>query len=250
MKKLIILLFLFTIPFRIYAQKWINEVICSTDTLVVEPQTEARSLQKNQKEIEFQPYRIVECRTRSNFGLRLDVAVSNYYYGEKTTSWLGQHAGPNINLSLTVDKFNIGIRFKPWTVEPQKELEFNGVILPTTARLNPIKIDYYLGYSIDFDRLISIEPYLGYNHSSFVVINEDVLNQNFSFENTGGLILGTTVNKYFRLKDYEYLSIFGSIGYGFVNFEKVQPSLDNGYLEWNLGIAFKGFFTRNFNRRV
>jgi hypothetical protein len=241
---------LLIIPINIYAQRWTNEVICSSDTLVVEPQATMRNVPTNQDEMQMQPYRIVECRTRSNFGLRLDVAISNYYYGEKTTSWIGQHAGPNFNFILTIDKFNIGFRFKPWTVEPRKELEFNGVILPATALLNPIKIDYYVGYSFDFDQLISLEPYLGYNRSSFVVINEDVLNQNFSFEKTGGLILGTTVNKYFRFRDYEYLSLFGSIGYGFVNFERVQASLDNGYFEWNLGIAFKGYFTRDFNRKV
>jgi hypothetical protein len=249
MKRAIILL-LITFSFNLYAQKWSNELLCTSDTLVVEPQPKMRNVTKNQDQRELQPYRIVQCRTRSNFGLRFDVAVSNYYYGEQTTSWLGQHAGPNFNFVLTIEKFNVGFRFKPWTIEPQKELEFNGVILPTTARLNPIKIDYYVGFSFDFERLISLEPYLGYNRSSFVVINEDVLNQNFSFEKTGGLVLGTTVNKYFRLKDYEYLSLFGSIGYGFVNFEKVQSSLDNGYFEWNLGIAFKGFFTSNFYRKV
>ena len=245
-----IFLFLITIPFNIYAQKWSNEVICSTDTLVVEQQSTMRNVPKNQDETDLQRHRIVECRTRSNFGLRFDFAISNYYYGEQTTSWLGQHAGPNFNFILAFEKFNIGFRFKPWSVDPQKELEFNGIVLPTTARINPIKIDYYVGYSFDFDQLISLEPYLGYNRSSFVVINEDVLNQKFSFEKTGGLILGTTINKYFRLKDYEYLSLFGSIGYGFVNFEKVQSSLDNGYFEWNLGIAVKGFFPRNFNKRV
>lgn len=231
-------------------QKWDPEIICSSDTLIVEPY---RSMKYNPENIEAliqKPYKIVECRTRSDIGYRFEIAVSNYYYGEKTTSWIGQHGGPNFNFILVVDKLNFGFRFKPWTIEPKKELDFNGRTLPATAKLNVIKLDYYLGYSFDFKKLISVEPYVGYNRSSFNVINEDELNQKFTFDKTGGPIVGATVNKYFKLKEYEYLSVIGTAGYGFVNYEKVHSALDNGYFEWNLGIAYKGFATKRFNKRV
>ncbi|MCK3685277.1 hypothetical protein [Maribellus sp. YY47] len=58
------------------------------------------------------------------------------------------------------------------------------------------------------------------------------------------------MNKYFKIKEHEYLSVFGTVGYGFVNYEKVHPDLDKGYFEWNLGIAYKGFITKRFNKRV
>jgi hypothetical protein len=233
-----------------FGQKWTPEVICSTDTLTVEPYI---SMKYNPEKIDTtnqEPYKIIQCRTRSKIGFRLDIAVSSYYYGDKTTSWIGQHGGPNLNFILIVDKLNFGFRFKPWTIDPKKEMEFNGETLPTTARLNNIRLDYYVGYSIDFDRLISIEPYAGYNRTSFLVINEDELNQKFTFNKTGGLIVGTTLNKYFKIKEHEYISVFGTVGYGFVDYKKVHPDLDNGYFEWNLGIAYKGFATKRFNKRV
>lgn len=149
-----------------------------------------------------------------------------------------------------MDKLNFGFRFKPWSIDPKKEMEFNGQTLPTTARLNNIRLDYYVGYSLDFEKLISLEPYAGYNRTSFLVIVEDKLNQEFTFNKTGGLIIGTTVNKYFKLKDYGYISVFGTVGYGFVDYKKVHPDLDNGYFEWNVGIAYKGFLTQLFYRKV
>ncbi len=231
-------------------QKWNPETICSTDTLIVEPYVSMKYNPQKPDSLNQEPYKIVQCRTRSNIGFQIDVAVSEYYYGDKTTSWIGQHGGPNFNFILVVDKLNFGIRFKPWTIDPKKEMDFNGQILPSTARLNNIKLDYYVGYSVDFEKLISIEPYVGYNRTSFFVINEDELNQKFSFNKTGGLITGMSFNKYFKLKDYEYISVFGTVGYGFVNYEKVHPDLDNGYFEWNLGIAYKGFGTKWFNKRV
>jgi hypothetical protein len=129
-------------------------------------------------------------------------------------------------------------------------MDFNEQTVPITAKLNSIKLDYYIGYSLDFEKLISIEPYIGYNSSSFIVINEDKLNQKFSLKKTGGIIIGTTLNKYLKIKEYEYISVFGTAGYSFVNYKKVHSDLDNSYFEWNIGIAYKGFFTKRFNKRV
>ena len=233
-----------------FGQKWNKETICSSDTLIVRPHMSMKYTPKNLDTLNKEPYKIIQCRTRSNVGFRFEIGISNYYYGEQTTSWLGQHGGPNFNFILTIDKLNFGFRFKPWTIDPKKEMDFNGQIVPTTAKLNSIKLDYYVGYSLDFEKLISLEPYIGYNHSSFIVINEDELSQKFSFKETSGLIIGITLNKYFKIKEYEYVSVFGTGGYGFVNYNKVHSDLDNGYFEWNLGIAYKGFFTKRFNKRI
>jgi len=233
-----------------FGQKWIPEVICSTDTLTIEPYISMKYIPDKMDTVNQESYKIVQCRTRSKVGFRMDIAASNYYYGDKTTSWIGQHGGPNFNFIFVVDKLNFGFRFKPWTIDPKKEMDFNGQTLPTTAKLNNIRLDYYIGYSLDFDKLISLEPYAGYNRTSFLVINEDELNQEFVINKTGGLIIGATLNKYFKLKDYGYISIFGTVGYGFVDYQKVHPDLDNGYVEWNLGVAVKSFGIKRFNKKV
>jgi len=233
-----------------FGQKWTPEIICSTDTLTVKPYISMKYNPDKMDSTKQESYKIIQCRTRSKVGFRMDIAVSNYYYGDITTRWIGQHAGPNFNFILVFDKLNFGFRFKPWTINPKKEMEFNGQTLPTSAKLNNIRLDYYVGYSFDFEKLISLEPYAGYNWTSFRVINEDELNQEFSFNKTGGLIIGTTLNKYFKLKDYGYISVFGTVGYGFVDYDKVHPDLDNGYFEWNLGVAMKSFGIKRFNKRV
>lgn len=250
--KHVLLIFTSTILISItsFAQKWNQEIICSSDTLTVEPHLSKKYNQWVKDSVNQKPYKIVYCHTRSNVGFRMDFAVSNYYYGDKTSSWIGQHGGPNFNFILTISKLNFGFRFKPWTLSPKKELIFNGLTLPTTANLNNIRLDYYVGYSIDFDKLISLEPYIGYNRTSFHGVNNDLTVRNFSFNNTGGLIVGTTLNKYFHLKNYGYISVFGTLGYGFVDYKSVHPELDNGYLEWNIGIALKSFGVKHYSKRV
>ncbi len=233
-----------------FGQRWNPETICSSDTLTIQPYDYHKYIPEKINSTDQGLYKIMQCRTRSKFGYRIDVAVSNYYYGDKTTNWIGQHGGPNFNFILVANKLNFGFRFKPWTIDPKKDVEFNGQTLPTTAKLNNIKLEYYVGYSFDFNKLISAEPYIGYNRTHFLVINEDELNQEFPLNKTGGLIVGTTLNKYFKLKDYAYISVFGTIGYGFVDYKKVHSDLDNGYFEWNLGIALKAFGTKRLSKRV
>ncbi len=250
MKKIILTFVIIFISNIVFGQKWDKEPICSADTLIVEPHLPMKYIPKNLDTLNQKPYRIILCRTRSNVGFRAEIGFSNYYYRKQTTSWIGQHSSPNFNFILTIDKLNFGFRFKPWTINPKKEINFEGQTIPTTAKLNSIKLDYYIGYSLDFEKLISIEPYIGYNRSSFIIINEDEINKEFSFVKSGGLIIGTTLNKYFKIKEAKYISVFGTAGYGFVNYEKIHPDLDNGYFEWNIGVSYKGFLTKRFNKRI
>lgn len=198
-------------PFS-FGQKWNPEIICSTDTVNFEQYVSMKYNPENMDRVKHEPYRIVQCQTRSKVGFRMGIAVSNYYYSDKTTSWIGQDGGPDINFILVIDKLNFGFRFKPWTIDPKKEIDFNGLTLPTMAKLNNVRLDYYVGYSLDFENLISVEPYIGYNRTSFHAINEDELNQKFSFNKNGGFIFGTTLNKYFKIKEHEYISILGTVG--------------------------------------
>jgi len=204
------------------------------------------------KGIEDSAFRVktVKCTKRSNLGTRIEVGVSKYNYNNKTEQWLGNHLGPNFNLIFTINKFNLGIRFKPATVNTKTNLVFTNDTLPIYSKLNPIKLDYYLGYSFDFTHNISIEPYIGYSHTRFTIINENELKNKLSIPDVNGFISGVTGNKYFKLKGHNYVAIFASLGYAFVNYNNVNENLDRGYFELTIGIAYKGFLERQFLREV
>ena len=248
--KLLLLLLFFAIGSISFGQKFDKEIICSTDTLVVFPIVSMKQPIEHSESEEKESYKIVKCRTCTNFGYQIEIGFSKYYYGEKTYSWIGNHGGPDFGLSLFIYNINLGARFKPWTTNPKKEMIFNGQVIPTTIKFNPTKIDYYIGYSINLEKLWSVQPYFGYNRSSFEILEADEIYKNFEFDKTGGIIFGVTTNKYFKMKDYEFLSIFSSIGYGLIDFEKIHPDLDNNYFEWTIGIAYKGFAIRRFNKKI
>lgn len=251
MKRLVFSIFLVLSATSIFAQKQTSEIICSTDTVIVEPTR--RMLIKDSTQLSsynFEPYKAVNCIVPTKLALRLDVGVSGYSYGEKTKEWLGNHCGPNFALAVSYDKFSLGARFKPWTVNPKKELEFNGSLLPLYAKLNPIKIDFYAGYSFDFDYLISVEPQIGIAKSLFYVINETELNQTYSIPKVDGLLIGCSVNKYFKIAPNDFFSVFLNVGYATNNFTKTHASLDKGYFEWTLGVAIKSFYRSSKLRKI
>lgn len=249
MKKILLIYFVLFSSNCIVAQRVNKDVICHADTFIIRGQVKVRDAGNKWIDSTYL-YRAQLCQSRSIVGLRLDLGFAKYFYNEPTASWLGNHGGPVFNLSLAIKTLNFGVRFKPWTIHPLEELDFNGIPLPTQAELNPIKIDYYIGYSIDFKKNISLEPSLGYSSSIFKVINEDKLGQNYSLPGTGGMVCELTLNKYFNLQQYEYICIFGSFGYGFVDFKNVHASLDTGYYAWSIGLAFKDFFKKQYYRRI
>lgn len=234
-----------------YGQKYDREVRCS-DTLTVhlDNRPKTQLTQGSNATRTNRPYRIVECEKRSPFGLRLDVGMSKYYYGPMTKTWIGNHGGPNFGIGLAIGGLTLGARFKPWTVDPLKELKFDGVILPTNAKLNVIKIDYYVAFSIDLPALVSLEPYLGFNRSQFPVINEEEIKQTYSLPKEGGLLAGMTINKYFAFDRHQYFAVFVSGGFAATDFSEVHRKLDKGYWEWSVGVSYKGFLVKRFTKRV
>ncbi|MDL2314799.1 hypothetical protein LJC16_00890 [Bacteroidales bacterium OttesenSCG-928-C19] len=248
MKKFIYILFFAFLGVNVYGQRVDNAIYCSSDTLFVEPNLAIRHIQKEQID-SIPAYRMVFCERNSKFGIRFEIGVSSFHYSKNTKDWIGNHIAPNFNFIFTYDKLNFGFRFKPFTVNPKEELLFDGKLLTKEAKINPIKLDFYVGYSFDFKHF-SVEPYLGLSHNKFIVINQDELNQTFSFPNVNGFINGVVINKYFRINKYEYIAVFSNIGYSIIDYKKVHNSLSANNFEWSLGVAYKGFFTKRFSRKI
>jgi len=242
MKNYLFFLTIFFYSTPLWGQVYERNRICKNDTIDVD-YIDFRTEKRIQ-------YKAFECEKVSKLGIRIDIGFNHYKYNPKTRNWLGNHNGPLLGLTVAYGDFNMGIKFKPATVNPKQDLDFNGEILANEAELNPIKIDYDVSYSINFKHNLSIEPYAALTANSFIVINEDKLGKNYKINKVHGLTIGTTINKYFHLKDYLFFSVFAKYGYGLTNFKKVNSSLGIGYSDFVIGIAYKGFVKRIFLKRI
>lgn len=243
MKKLRLLPVAFLLLNVCYSQVYNRSPTCGTDTIHVHYRDRMR--------FDTVEYYAFECTRVGKAGLRFDFGPVRSRYDKATENWLGNHAGAILGAAFVHDKFNIGIKMKVETnLEPGSELVFNGDTVPFEAKLNPIRLDFYAGYSLNLKFNFTIEPYVGVTRNVFYVINEEELNKEFSIPKFTGLNTGITLNKYFRLKEFQFLSIFLTYGYGFANFKKINSSLGSNYSEWNFGLAYKVFAKNRYHEKI
>jgi hypothetical protein len=242
MKHYTLLFLLLSLTFCAAGQQYDRSKFCGTDTIDVSYTSKVN--------FEATRYKAFACTKVSKIGIRAEVGFAAYRYNERTKNWLGNHNGPLLGLALAYENFNIGFRFKPWTVRPKAALSFNGVDLPGDAKLNPVKLDYYFSYSINFKHNLSVEPYIGYTRTVFHVVNEQELGRPYDIPAAHGLITGIACNKYFRIKEFQFVGLFANCGYSFTDFKQTNNELGTGYMDFAVGIAYKGFFRRNFLERI
>lgn len=248
MKQLITLITLFLLAKNIHAQKIVSDTICVKDTVLVSGNWTYPKDYHLPTEEQQGSFWATYCDYRRGWGFRLDFGFSQYYYSKSYADWLGYNFGANLNAMLAFRKLSVGIRFKPSTVSPRKELMFNNALLPKKADLDPIHHNYFIAYEFDLSNTLSIEPSIGYTTCRYEVINEETLKQQYTFNTTSGFLAGITVSKYLCWGNYKYAALFGRINHGFVDYSRIHSSLSGGYTEVCLGVSIKLYLRkRDFN---
>lgn len=227
---------------QLFAQQFNRNVLCMPDTIEVD--------YLGLKSGQHIHYRALQCEKVSKFGVRVEMGFNHYQYNSATSKWLGNHNGAQFGFALLLGDLNFGVAFKPATVQPREELVFDGQVLSGQAKLNPVKFDFGISYTINFLRNFAIEPYTALSTNSFLVINEKSLGKTHRIKKALGLSLGASVNKYFPIGNFQFLSVFVKFGYGLTNFQKVHNSLGFGYGDLSVGIAYKGFAKQRILKRI
>jgi hypothetical protein len=248
MRKIIILTSLLFHVILVSAQKYERDTICTDETIIKE-ETVSKKVGGRLVDSTY-TYKAVLCNTRSLVGIGFGTGISVYNYNEKTDEWLGQHITANFFASIVYGKASFGFRYKTGLVSNKKEMVFDGKILTKQADLQPRRFDYTLAYSLDFNEIISFEPFVGYTRSSFSVYNEAWVEETYSFSKTGGLLTGLNLHAYVYRNVNRYMVLSAKFGYGFVDFSKVHPDLDKGYFEWSIDFALKAYFPKSVYRKV
>jgi hypothetical protein len=239
---LIFLIFIVIIE-NVNGQNYNKEKKCGTDTIDVN----YRDL-KYGNEIK---YKAFKCSQVSKLGIRFDLGYNRLNYNISTKSWLGNYIGGVFGIGIVYDKLTFGAEFRSATVvSPKKELDINSILLESKADLALYKIEYKIGYSINTRYNIAIEPFLAYTRSSFEVLNENELNKMYNFSKIHSPTFGFTLNKYFVIKDFKFLSVFFKYCYSLTNYQRLNNSLGKGYTDISFGLSYKAFIKRIFFERI
>ncbi|MFM2388021.1 MAG: hypothetical protein RL660_2778 [Bacteroidota bacterium] len=242
MNHLLILLAIIACSINTQAQNYERDKICGKDTINID-RIEYRY---GDREV----FKAFNCYQVTPFGVRFDLAYSCYRYNSSTEAVFGRHNGLTAAFGLLFSDFTLSVQTKLGSTIPQKELAFGSQVLTSAAIFNPIRVEYQLGYSINTKYNFAIEPYVAYTRSSFRVINEDSLNQQFTFPKIKSPTLGLGINKYFTIREFEFAAVFVKYGYSFTNYRQLHPSLDRGYTDITFGFSYKGFARHYFEDKI
>jgi len=241
MKQRYLIILLFYSGF-LNSQIYNKDCICETDTI--------HSFHRSMKIKDIDTFVGFRCMQPSKIGYKIEIGATSINYNETTKNWLGNHWAGTFGFILVYDNFNFGLRTKLWTVNPKGNLVFGLDTLKEEAYLNPIKLDYFISYSQQLTSNFFIEPYIGYSKNIFKVINQNDLNKNYNIQSVDGLLMGLTINKYFKNNEFNLASIYFSAGFSTAEFKYTNPNLKNGYFEYTIGIACKGFFKMTKFKRL
>lgn len=174
----------------------------------------------------------------SGFRMKIGGGYSHNFYHKYTSDWLGKFRSMNLFMTFGYDNYNLNLLFKPMSINPQMELEFDGKVLPLEAKLNPIKSEVNIGYELNLRYNFRTEPYLGYVGHSFTVINEDMLGESFDIKTARGLTIGVNLFKYIKLRGSSSIGGFINCNYNLINFRKVNSELNNNFFAFSYGLLF------------
>jgi hypothetical protein len=229
-------------PFALSAQYIDRQKNCTPDTISIE-------LFKSKHEGTTR-YRAIECARPSYLGLRIDGGFSGYSYRGSTKAWFENKIVPTFGFALAYKNWNFGTRVKYHSFNPRVNYTFDREILNQKAQVISNKSDWYIGYSLNAKNLISFEPYLSYSVDNFRVKNQAALGQAFTMFSARGVTGGLSINRYVNIGGYEYFSVFMNLAYSMVDYTRTHPSLGKGYVEMTLGVAYKGFYLKQFMEKV
>lgn len=225
-----------------HSQEYNRALICGSDTVHVN-----YIGLKYGEQVDYYAFR---CKQVSPWGIRPEIGRSSYIYTPETARWLGKHNGGSFAIYIAYSNFNLGARFVLTTTIPQTELILDGKSLTSEAMINPIKTEYSAGYSLNLKYNLCVEPYIAITKNSFRVINEDSLGKHYQIPQVSGFTAGIGLNKYIRLKEFEFLSLFLRYSHSFSDFRKVEKSLGVGYSEWCIGLAYKVFAQKTIMKPI
>lgn len=195
-------------------------------------------------------YRAVSCSESYFIGVRVEAGSSRFSYTQRTKNWTGNHNAAVVGLAIVYGHFTVGAKFKLASVRPKYSLNFDGVIIGNEAVVNPTKWDLDVGYSFDLKYNFSLESYLALTSNNFILLNKEDSELTHSIGKTNAWTVGCTINKYFRIKNFEYFGLFVRYGYGFSDFRKIHTGLGKGFSEISLGVMYKGFLNHVFYKKI
>lgn len=227
---------------NLLAQKWEPLINCSLDTLDVGGKLGAKY--QPVQNLETSTFEILKCETRSDFGLSFQSAYGVNKFA-KNNDFFDDYGQMNLQFGVHFRNWQLAYAVHIGTKVLNKDMLFEADSLKQGDKFNHLGQSILLGYSLNFNSLISVEPYMGISTNKFLTIGtaEGKVSKPII-----GNVLGAKLYKYFNLKAHQhaYMGLFLNASYHNLALDQLNPMLENHYINFSVGLVVKGYFKKVF----
>ena len=128
--------------------------------------------------------------------------------------------------------------------KPNKIMVFDNTTVNTQHEFSSFNLNMALGYSYDFHKNWSTDIKIGFNITDFEILNSKETNLIYESDIITGAMIGLGVDRYFKLKRFNYIVIGLGIDYYKTDYSKISSEMKPTSLNYSLTIGYKGFFKK------
>jgi len=136
-----------------------------------------------------------------------------------------------------------------YTVEfsPIKEMHFDNKIFDNTAEFISINFNTVIGYSYNYNNNWGSDFRIGVNLTDIDLKNSEEINEVYMSNFVMGVIVGISLDRYIKLKDFKYLVLGLGIDYYSTNYQSISSNLNRSSMNYSLTIGYKFWFSKKID---
>ena len=128
--------------------------------------------------------------------------------------------------------------------KPKQNVVFEEYTFDNKAILSSFTLNAAIGYIYDINRNWGVDMKLGLNTNTLETSNSKEIGYYYESDFIGGTRFGLELNRYIKLKRFNFIVISLAADYYSVNYKKISNSLNNSFMNYSLTVGYKGWFRK------
>lgn len=174
---------------------------------------------------------------KTNWGFKVE--VGGLFHHQSNKEYIANKINGNAGFSIYYKEFSLSYDGFAFDFYPKKEIHFGNRVFNSNADFSLFNMNFLLGYHFNFSKNWSSNFNVGINTTSFEIVNQEKIHQNFKTKNITGANIGIGLDRYFKLKGFRYLVLSLGINYYSTNYNSVSNDLSGSAMNYSLKAGYK-----------
>jgi len=177
----------------------------------------------------------------TDFAIDIKAGAIKYIHDIETEKYFGNYWTAYINIAGSYKNFFVSYYYAVSDITIKQSIYFPNEFVAKDKIIAIHKLNTLIGYTFELKKEeFSIAPYFQFSASFFQLSNV------YYFPEKVGYGYGFSINKYFKLRSYRYLTVFIDNSFITSNYDKFNPLLGNKFYSISFGVGYRtSFFKRD-----